>query len=60
VELRKRVLRTVLLGLVAGGLCGAAVGLGLVPPLVGVAGAALAGGVVALRVAKARNAARAK
>ena len=36
-------MRMVLPGLVAGGLCGAAVGFRMVPPVVGIVGAALCG-----------------
>ncbi len=41
--LPRAVFTVVLPGLVAGGLCGAAVGIGLVPPVVGVACAVLCG-----------------
>ena len=48
-------LRIVLLGLAAGSLCGAAVGLGYAPPLAGVAGAAAVGILVGALVARAKK-----
>jgi outer membrane lipoprotein SlyB len=53
--MKKVVLRVVLLGLVAGGLCGAAVGLGYASPLAGVAGAVLVGIAVGALVARAKK-----
>jgi hypothetical protein len=52
---KKTVLRVILLGLVAGGICGGAVGFGYAPPLVGVGGAVLVGVMVGLLVARARK-----
>ena len=58
--MNKAMLRIVLLGLVAGGLCGAAVGLGYAPPLAGVASAVVVGVAVGALVARAKRRASAK
>jgi outer membrane lipoprotein SlyB len=59
-EMNKVALRVVLLGLVAGGLCGAAVGLGYAPPFAGVAGAIVVAIAVGALVARAKKRASAK
>jgi outer membrane lipoprotein SlyB len=58
--MNKTMARIVLLGLVAGGLCGAAVGLGYASQLAGVAGAIVVGVAVATLVARAKKRARTK
>jgi ABC-type uncharacterized transport system permease subunit len=55
---KKAILRIVLPGLVAGGLCGAAVGFGLASPLVGVGAAVTVGICIALLVVRATRSAR--
>jgi ABC-type uncharacterized transport system permease subunit len=55
---KKAVFRIILPGLAAGGLCGAAVGLGLASPLVGVGAAVTVGIGIALLVARAKRSAR--
>ena len=52
-RMNKTVARIVVLGLAAGGLCGASVGFGLTSPLVGVGGAVAVGIGVAVLVTRA-------
>ena len=53
--MKTKVLPSILLGLVAGGMCGAAVGLGMVSPFVGVGGAVVVAVAVGLLVARAKK-----
>ena len=53
--------RIFILGLIGGGVCGAGVGMGIYPPLVGVSGAVLVSGVVGVLIYRTRhNAANAR
>jgi len=54
-ELTRATLKIILPGLVAGGLCGAAVGLGVVPPIFGTAAAIGVGLAVGFMVVRKRR-----